>query len=72
MARNMKVGKPKRKVKPDTPAHTPGVKTGNAPGNYKKQKGHRPDGKSTAKRSTGVNPRPHDPILPTMPNLSPP
>ncbi len=38
------------------PAHTPGVKQGNAQGNYEKQAGHLPDGRSTAERSTGINP----------------
>jgi hypothetical protein len=33
--------------------------------------GHLPDGRSTAERSTGINPKAHDPILPAMPNLSP-
>jgi hypothetical protein len=70
MARNLKVGTPK--VSPDTPSHTPGVKTGNARGNYRKQIGHLPNGKSDARRSTGISPDKHDPILPTMPNLSPP
>jgi len=59
-------------VEPDAPAHTPKVKAGNAKGNYDKQIGHRKDGRSTAKRSTGINPSTHEPILPTMPNLSPP
>ena len=56
---------------PDMPAHTPGINQGNATGNYEKQKGHNPDGTSTAKRSTGVNPKAHEPIDPSMPNLSP-
>jgi hypothetical protein len=65
----IKVGKPQ--VSHDKPAHVKGVKSGNASGNYKKQPGHLPDGRSTAKRSTGVNPKAHEPILPAMPNLSP-
>ena len=44
---------------PDMPAHTPGINQGNAKGNYEKQVGHRPDGTSTAARSTGVNPGAH-------------
>jgi hypothetical protein len=56
---------------PDTPAHTPGIRQGNARGNYEREPGHRPDGRSTARRSTGINPRMHDPIDPRMPNLSP-
>jgi hypothetical protein len=55
----------------DMPAHTPGINQGNAKGNYEKQVGHRPDGTSTAARSTGVNPDAHEPIDPSMPNLSP-
>ena len=67
---SIKVGKPD--VTPDKPSHTPGIETGNKTGNYEKQPGHLPDGRSTARRSTGIRPKPHDPILPGMPNLSPP
>ncbi len=66
---NVRVGPPD--VKPSTPAHTPGVKEGNAPGAYEREVGHLPDGRSTAERSTGVNPGPKNPIDPRMPNLSP-
>jgi hypothetical protein len=55
----------------DLPAHTPGIKQGNAKGNYEKMTGHKSDGTSTAARSTGVNPKAHEPIDPSMPNLSP-
>lgn len=55
-----------------TPGHVPGVRTGNKPGAYEKQPGHLPDGTSTARRSTGINPKSRDAILPEMPNLSPP
>lgn len=65
----MRVGKPA--VKPDKPAHTKGINQGNAAGNYEKQAGHLPDGRSTAERSTGIRPEAHEPILPAMPNLSP-
>lgn len=58
-------------VEPDAPAHTPGVKQGNAKGNYERQPGHLPDGRSTAERSTGVNAKARNPIDPRMPNLSP-
>ncbi|MFI7130760.1 hypothetical protein ACIBQ1_34070 [Nonomuraea sp. NPDC050153] len=61
----------RRDVRPDAPSHVKGVAEGNAPGGYERQKGHLPDGRSTARRSTGVNPRMHDPIDPDMPNLSP-
>jgi len=33
--------------------------------------GHLADGRSTAKRSTGINPKGAEPIDPRMPNLSP-
>jgi hypothetical protein len=65
----LKLGK--ADVKPDHPAHTPGINQGNASGNYGKAIGHKPDGTSTAARSTGVNPKAHEPIDPSMPNLSP-
>ncbi|MFL5840037.1 MAG: hypothetical protein ACJ77Z_06265 [Thermoleophilaceae bacterium] len=58
-------------VKPDAPSHVAGIKQGNSKGNYEKQKGHLPDGRSTAERSTGVNPSAMEPIDPSMPNLSP-
>ena len=61
----------KRQVSPDLPSHTTGINQGNAKGNYAKMGGHRPDGTSTAQRSTGINPKAHDPIDPSMPNLSP-
>jgi hypothetical protein len=55
----------------DKPTHTPGIKQGNSPGNYESQTGHEPDGRSTAARSTGINPGMEEPIDPRMPNLSP-
>jgi hypothetical protein len=58
-------------VSPDSPAHTPRVKQGNSKGNYEKQAGHNPDGRSTARRSTGINADAMEPIDPSMPNLSP-
>ena len=66
----IKVGKPD--TTPDKPSHVSGVREGNSSGNYDAQPGHLPDGRSTARRSTGVRPKAHDPILPGMPNLSPP
>jgi hypothetical protein len=65
----LKLGKPD--TKHDAPAHTPGIKQGNATGNYERQRGHLPDGRSTAARSTGINPKTSEPIDPSMPNLSP-
>jgi hypothetical protein len=61
----------KAEVSADTPAHTPGINQGNSRGNYEKMAGHRPDGTSTATRSTGVNAGDEEPIDPSMPNLSP-
>lgn len=55
----------------DKPARTPGTHAGNSTGNYEKQAGHLPDGRSTARRSTGINPKAEEPIDPRMPNLSP-
>lgn len=57
-------------VTSDLPSHVPGVNEGNAKGNYEKMEGHRPDGTSTARRSTGINARAEEPIDPSMPNLS--
>lgn len=67
---NLRVGR--RDVKPERPSHTPGVREGNQPGSYESQPGHLEDGRSTARRSTGINPRDRDPIDPRSPNLSPP
>ena len=61
----------KADVKQDASAHTPGVHQGNV-GPYERQAGHLPDGRSTSRRSTGVNPEAQNPIDPRMPNLSPP
>lgn len=58
-------------VTPATPSHVPRVKEGNEPGNYAGQPGHLEDGRSTARRSTGVNAAARNPIDPRMPNLSP-
>jgi hypothetical protein len=66
---NLRIGKPD--VQPDAPAHTPGIKAGNSKGNYERQAGHMPDGRSSAARSTGINPKMEEPIDPSMPNLSP-
>jgi hypothetical protein len=65
----IKVGKPD--TKPDYPRHLFGVKEGNK-GPNEGQPGHLKDGRSTARRSTGISPKKHEPIDPRMPNLSPP
>ena len=67
---NVVVGVPD--VAPDKPSHTRGVRQGNAPGGYEREPGHLPDGRSTARRSTGINATRRDPIVPGAPNLSPP
>ncbi len=67
---NLKVGK--AQVRPDKPTHVLGNEEGNKPGNYEKSPGHLPDGRSTARRSTGILPKKHEPIDPRMPNISPP
>ncbi|HJV37195.1 hypothetical protein [Geomonas sp.] len=53
------------------PTHVPGVRSGNKPGAYDHSPGHLPGDRSTARRSTGINSKDRDPILPEMPNLSP-
>ena len=65
----IRVGRPD--VLPDATAHTEGVHEGNSKGSYERQVGHHPDGTADARRSTGINPRRHNPILPIMPNLPP-
>ncbi len=75
---NLRVGKPD--VKPDAPSHVPGISQGNAPGGIENDPGFyttgergagRPSAKSTARRSTGINPGARNPIDPSSPNLSP-
>jgi hypothetical protein len=65
----VKVGKPS--IAPDKLGHTPGTKQGNSKGNYERQGGHLPDGKRTARASTGVNAEGREPIDPSMPSLTP-
>jgi hypothetical protein len=57
--------------KPDMPSHVKGIPQGNSTGSYEKMPGHKPDGTSTAERSTGINAAGVQPIDPRMPNLSP-
>ncbi|ADG89324.1 hypothetical protein [Thermobispora bispora] len=66
----LRVGRPD--ARPQDPSHTKGVLEGNAPGHYEMQPGHLPDGRSTAERSTGINPELRNPIDRRMPNISPP
>lgn len=58
-------------IRPDAPSHVPGIREGNAPGAYARQAGHLPDGRATARRSTGINPKAENPVDPDMPSLSP-
>jgi hypothetical protein len=58
-------------IRPDVPSHVKGIKQGNSKGNYESMPGHNRDGTSTARRSTGIDPKDHDPIDPRMPNISP-
>jgi hypothetical protein len=69
----IRVGKPD--IRLDTPTTVPGIHQGNE-GPYHKQPGHHkgpmPEGgTSDARRSTGIRPKKHDPILKVMPNISP-
>jgi len=66
---SIRIGKPE--VKPTALTHVRGVRSGNKPGSYEKEPGHLPNGRSTARRSTGINAEARNPILPEMPNLSP-
>jgi len=59
-------GKPDVSI--DASAHTPGVEQGNS---KKKQVGHHEDGTVDARRSTGIQPKKHEAILPSMPSLPP-
>ncbi|WP_034263163.1 hypothetical protein [Actinospica robiniae] len=65
----IRVGEPD--VEPDASSHIKGVAQGNAKGAYDKEVGHNDDGTADSRRSTGVNPKAHNPILPVMPNLPP-
>lgn len=66
---DIRVGKPDVRI--DLPSHVKGVSEGNQRGNYDKQAGFHPDGRADARRSTGIRPAKHDPVLPVMPNLPP-
>lgn len=75
---DIRVGKPD--TTPDAPAHTPGVSQGNEPPGIENDPGlyetgetgaGRPTAKSTARKSTGINPEARNPIDPNSPNLSP-
>jgi hypothetical protein len=65
----MRIGTPD--VRHDASAHTPGIREGNRPGAYEREPGHTAEGRSTARRSTGIDPKAREPIDPSMPNLPP-
>lgn len=74
---NIKVGKPQ--TTPTAASHTSGIHEGNT-GPIEKNPGihatgesgaGRPTGTGTARRSTGINPGPKNPIDPRMPSFSP-
>ena len=65
----IRTGKPD--IDTESLGHTPGVRQGNSKGNYESQSGHKPDGRATAERSTGVNAKAMNPIDPRMPNIPP-
>jgi hypothetical protein len=67
----MKLRMPGLGPKIERGSHTSGIKQGNAKGAYESMSGHLEDGRSTAQRSTGINPGMEEPIDPRMPKLSP-
>jgi hypothetical protein len=67
--RNIRLGR--ALVNPSAASHIAGVSEGNERGHYEKMGGHLPGGRSTARRSTSINPDDENPLIPEMPNLSP-
>lgn len=61
----------KSHIKPSSPSHVPGIRQGNMSKGAGKQAGHHTDHTADARRSTGIQPKKHNPILPIMPNLPP-
>jgi hypothetical protein len=69
----IRVGKPE--VSPAASSHVRGVRQGNRRGALKKEAGVIPQkrgARATPRRSTGINPESRNPILPSMPTLTPP
>jgi hypothetical protein len=75
---NITVGKPD--TTPDAPAHTPGVRQGNAPPRQEREprafgvwplRARGLASSVVARRFTGVSPQERQPIDPRMPNVSP-
>lgn len=69
MSQHIRVGH--ADVTPEAPSHVVGVNEGNALGAYESQAGHLPEGRSSAARSTGIDPAGRNPISSSMPSLSP-
>jgi hypothetical protein len=70
---SLAVGEPD--VSPSLPSHVRGVRQGNTARRVRRSQGIRPVGDGaigSARRSTGIAARSHEPIDPDMPNLSPP
>jgi hypothetical protein len=65
----IRVGTPD--VAPDAPSHVKGVRAGNWPKPGERYPGHNDDGTATARRSTSVAVKRHEPIVDSMPNLPP-
>lgn len=63
----IRVGKPQ--ISQDAPSHIEGIVEGNSA--KKHHVGHHADGTVDAQRSTGINYRKRNPILPIMPNIPP-
>jgi hypothetical protein len=69
---NVRIGKPD--VKPTLPSHVWGVRQGNDGAGDDKQQGIvllDNEARGTARRSTGINAKAHEPIDPRMPTLTP-
>ena len=72
---SIRVGKPD--TTPDAPSHTPGIDQGNNPEGHENSgivdtgDAVRPGARSTALKSTGINPASRDPVHPDSPNLPP-
>ncbi len=70
---NVSIGR--RQTTLTRPTHVPGIREGNTKGSLAREAGiHqvRDMARSTAERSTGINPHKRNPIDPRSPNLSPP
>ena len=66
---DVRTGRPQ--ADPTASAHMKGVKSGNSKGNYEREPGMLPDGRRTARASTGITSGKRDPVDERMPNLPP-